>query len=65
MFSHVEYRLSQFSDDRITDEISKLCKNRYSPEVITKIKDFYFNKSNIESDTTKLEYICHVSTMYW
>jgi len=65
MFSLVEYRSSQFSDDRITDEISKLCKNRYSTEVITKIKDFYFNKYNIESETTKLEHICHVSTMPW
>ncbi|XP_015374788.1 PREDICTED: esterase FE4-like isoform X2 [Diuraphis noxia] len=55
-----EYRLSQFSDDRTTDEISKLLKNRYSTEIITKIKEFYFNKSNIESETTKLEHICHL-----
>ncbi|XP_060878202.1 esterase FE4-like isoform X2 [Metopolophium dirhodum] len=60
MIALIEYRLSQFSDDRITDEISKLCKNRYSTEVITKIKDFYFNKCNIESETTKMEHICHL-----
>jgi len=65
IFSHLEDRLGQFSDDHITDEISKLLKNRYSTEVITKIKDFYFNKCNIESETTRLEHICHVSTVYW
>ncbi|CAI6351175.1 unnamed protein product [Macrosiphum euphorbiae] len=60
MIALTEYRLNQLSDDRVTDEISKLCKNRYSPEVITKIKDVYFNKCTIESDTTKLEHICHL-----
>ncbi|XP_022165143.1 bile salt-activated lipase-like isoform X2 [Myzus persicae] len=55
-----DYRIGQFSDDRITDEISELLKNRYSTEVITKIKDFYFNKCSIESETTKLEQICHL-----
>lgn len=65
MFSRVEYRLSQLSDDRLTDEISRMCKNKYSTKVINKIKDFYFNKCNIESETTKLEQICHVSTVCW
>ncbi|KAF0750324.1 Uncharacterized protein FWK35_00017165 [Aphis craccivora] len=56
-----EDRVSQFSDDdHITDEISKLFKNRYSTEAISKIKEFYFNKSNIGSETIKLESICHL-----
>ncbi|CAH1720586.1 unnamed protein product [Aphis gossypii] len=54
-----EERLSEFSDVRMADEISKLLKNRYSTETISKIKDFYFNKSNISSETMKLENICN------
>uniref|UniRef100_A0A2S2PBR1 Esterase FE4 n=1 Tax=Schizaphis graminum TaxID=13262 RepID=A0A2S2PBR1_SCHGA len=55
-----EYKLSKFSDVQITDEISKLLKNRYSTEVISKIKDFYFNKCNIDCETAKIEKICHL-----
>nr|AVE15907.1 CarE [Rhopalosiphum maidis] len=55
-----EYRLSKFSDLQITDEISKLFNNQYSTEVISKIKDFYFNKCNNNCETAKLENICHL-----
>nr|AAS15642.1 carboxylesterase [Aphis gossypii]AAS15644.1 carboxylesterase [Aphis gossypii] len=56
-----EDRISLFSDDHhITDEISKLFRNRYSTETISKIKNFYFNKSNISSETMKLENICNL-----
>jgi len=64
-FLLVEDRLNEFSDDdHITHEISKLFKNRYNTEALSKIKDFYFKKSNIGSETIKLESICHVSTIY-
>jgi len=65
MFLLVEYRLSKFSDLQITDEISKLFNNQYSTEVISKIKDFYFNKCNNNCEIAKLENICHVSTVHW
>ncbi|KAF0760307.1 esterase FE4 isoform X1 [Aphis craccivora] len=61
--SLTEDRISLFSDDdHITDEISKLFKNRYSTEAISKIKDFYFNKNNIGSEIEKLENICNLHT---
>ncbi|KAF0772550.1 esterase FE4 isoform X1 [Aphis craccivora] len=57
----LEDRLNEFSDDdHITHEISKLFKNRYNTEALSKIKDFYFKKSNIGSETIKLESICHL-----
>jgi len=55
-----EYRINKFSDIQITDEISKLFKNRCSTKVISKIKDFYFNQCNIDCEITKLENICHL-----
>lgn len=46
-----------------TEEINNLFENKYSEEVINKVKSFYFDEGNLECGTTKLENNCHVSKM--
>lgn len=48
-----------------TDEINKIFDNRYSEEVLKKIKHFYFNEDILKNETTKLENACHVSIFYF
>lgn len=49
------------NDFHKTEKISTFFKGKYSGEVIQKIKNFYFNERNLESEMTRLENICHVS----
>jgi len=46
-----------------TEEINKFFESKfgYTKEIVNKIKNFYFNKGNVECGTTRLENICHVS----
>lgn len=44
-----------------TEEIRNLFENKYSEEIINKVKSFYFDKGNVECGTTKLENVCNVS----
>lgn len=59
-----EQRLKNLPDFRTTEAISSFFKGQYSEEDIIKIKNFYFNDRNLESETTRLENIVHVSTIH-
>lgn len=57
----IEENMSKLNDIHKPDEINKLFKDQYNEEVVNKIRNFYFNEGTLENETTKLEYICHVS----
>lgn len=52
--------MKRFVDFDISNEINKLFKYQYSEEIINKIRNFYFEGVNMESEVTRLENICHV-----
>lgn len=54
--------MKKLVDFRTTESIQTFFKGQYNAEDINKIKNFYFNERNLESETTRLENIVHVST---
>jgi len=54
--------MKKLVDFRTTEAVSTFFKGQYSEEDMNKIKNFYFNESNLECETTRLENIVHVST---
>lgn len=56
--------MEKLGDFRTTESINKILKGRYSEEIVTKIKNFYFNDRNLESEKTRWENIVNVSTFY-
>jgi len=64
IFLYTEHKLGKLYDYHKLEEISKLFEDYYSEEVIQKVKNFYFSEQELNSDVTKLENTCHVSTFY-